>query len=227
MNYQLVVFDMAGTTVKDNKDVHRILKSALHKHDIEISIDDANEVMGIPKPVAIRKLLLKRYQGTHVITDDWINVIHRQFMSEMVRFYEDDPSVGEREGVSETFRNLKRNGVKIAIDTGFDRQIADAILKRLGWEVEKLIDFSVTSNEVKLGRPYEDMIFKAMKETGVLDPKKVVKVGDTISDLQQGRAAACGLIVAITSGAFSEEDLKTEHPHHVIGEISELLPLMN
>lgn len=227
MNYQLVVFDMAGTTVKDNKDVHRILQSAMRKHGIEITIDDANEVMGIPKPVAIRKLLAKRYEGTKPITDLWIDEIHRQFVSEMIRFYEEDPAVVEREGVSETFRNLKANGVKVAIDTGFDRQIADAILKRLGWREKGLIDVSVTSNEVKFGRPYGDMIFKAMKETGVLEPKKVVKVGDTISDLQQGRAAACGLIVGITSGAFSAEDLKTEHPHHVIGEISELLDLMN
>ena len=45
MSIQLVVFDLAGTTVNDNKDVHRVLQRALANAGVEISIDDANEVM--------------------------------------------------------------------------------------------------------------------------------------------------------------------------------------
>lgn len=50
----LVVFDLAGTTVKENFDVQRILKKSFAKVGLEITIEQTNLVMGIPKPVAIR-----------------------------------------------------------------------------------------------------------------------------------------------------------------------------
>jgi phosphonatase-like hydrolase len=226
MTYQLVIFDLAGTTVKDNNDVHRVLQVALLKHGVEISIEDANAVMGIPKPVAIAALLEKRHHGTKEITGSWINDIHRDFVDDMIRFYETDPSVGEKPGVRETFRILKESGVRIAVDTGFDRRVTGPLLDRLGWFRDDLVDCSVTSDEVAKGRPYPDMIFEAMKQTGVTDVEHVVKVGDTISDIRQGRAAGCGLVVAVTSGAFSAEELRQEKPDHLIDQLPDLLPFL-
>jgi phosphonatase-like hydrolase len=226
MYYELVIFDLAGTTVRDNKDVHRILQSALLKHDVVISIEDANEVMGIPKPVAIRILLEKRHYSRFSIADQWVEEIHRDFVTDMIRFYETDASVGEKTGVSETFRELKSLGVKIAVNTGFDRFITDALLARLGWQRNLLIDFSVTSDEVARGRPFPDMIFRVMNHLGVNKSSHVIKVGDTVSDLQEGHAAGCGIVVGVTSGAFSAQALKSENPHHLIHEIPELLSLL-
>jgi phosphonatase-like hydrolase len=226
MKYELIVFDLAGTTVKDNKDVHRVLQSAMSKHNIDISIEDANDVMGIPKPVAIRQLLSRRYKGEKPITNAWIDDIHHQFVREMISFYKHDASVGERDGVTETFRNLKAQGIKVAVDTGFDRQITQPLLARLGWITNKLIDFSVTSDEVPNGRPYPDMIFEAMKHTGVKDVKKVVKVGDTVSDILEGNAAGCGLVVGVTSGSFTYSQLQDEKPDYLIHEVSEVLDLL-
>ena len=150
MNPELIVFDLAGTTVKDNHDVHRALQKALEKFGISISIADANTVMGLPKPVAIRSLLNSHGQQ-HEITEDLVQEIHKIFVDEMIHFYQEDPSVAEKEGVTETFRRLKESKLKVAIDTGFDRQITDSILRRLGWEDQHLIDASVTSDEVERG----------------------------------------------------------------------------
>jgi phosphonatase-like hydrolase len=227
MKYKLVVFDLAGTTVKDNKDVHRVLISALEKNNVQISLDDANLVMGYPKPVAIRQLLEKGYLGDQEITVSWIESIHRQFVSEMILFYESNPLVGEKLGVSETFEKLKAKGIKVAVDTGFDRAITTPLLRRLRWEEQKLIDFSVTSDEVPRGRPYPDMIFKAMNLTGITDPLSVIKVGDTASDVQQGRAAGCGLVVAVTTGAFTAEMLTKEKPDHLIESLPQVLSFVN
>jgi phosphonatase-like hydrolase len=226
MQYELVIFDLAGTTVRDNKDVHRVLQSALLKNDVVITIEEANEVMGIPKPKAIRILLEKHHYSQLSITDQWIGKIHRDFVADMIRFYETDASVGEKAGVTETFRKLKSLGVKIAVNTGFDRLITDALLTRLGWQRNKLIDFSVTSDEVAHGRPFPDMIFQAMKCLDVAESSSVIKVGDTVSDLQEGHAAGCGVAVGVTSGAFSAQALKAENPHHLIEEIPELLSLL-
>jgi phosphonatase-like hydrolase len=226
MAIELVVFDFAGTTVKDNKDVHRILRKALAQHGVQISIDDANVVMGIPKPVAIRELVEKRYRGTRPITSDWITEIHSLFVKEMIDFYKTDPSVGEKAGVYNTFKKLKQSKLKIVVDTGFDRQITDPLLERLGWKKENLIDASVTSDEVERGRPFPDLIFKAMELTNIKDVKNVAKVGDTASDMQEGNSAGCGWVIGITTGAFSKEALQKEKHTHLIENVQEVLEIL-
>ena len=55
---------------------------------------------------------------------------------------------------------------KVALDTGFTRAIADVILARLGWD-STVVDASVASDEVERGRPYPDLIYRAMASTGV------------------------------------------------------------
>lgn len=226
MKIELVVFDLAGTTVNDNKDVHRVLKKALANFDVNISIEDANEVMGIPKPIAIEKLIRKRYQGSVDIISDWIKEIHELFVEEMISFYKTDLSVTEKEGVTETFKRLKDHDIKVVVDTGFDRPITDALLKRMGWVKNHLIDASVTSDEVLRGRPYPDMIFKAMELTGVRDISKVAKVGDTVSDLQEGNSAGCSIVVGVTTGAFAKEELEKEEHTHLIERIPEMIGIL-
>jgi len=223
-NIQLVVFDLAGTTVYDNKDVHKVLQFALKDKGVEISIDDANEVMGIPKPDAITQLLEKKKYPS--ITNELIDSIHHTFVERMVHFYMYDNSVTEKPGVTETFRKLRAHGIKIAIDTGFDRIITNAVLKRMGWLENNLLDVSVTSDEVERGRPFPDLIYKVMELTGVADAKNIAKIGDTASDLHEGTSAGCGIVVGITSGAFSREQLSLEPHTHLIDNIPEILAVL-
>jgi len=226
MSIQLVVCDLAGTTVKDNKDVHRILQMALIEFDVHITLNDANEVMGLPKPLAIRLLLEKRKESELKITSGLIDVIHKRFVTEMIHFYHNDDAFGEKEGVSDTFRRLKANGIRVAVDTGFDREITNVILKRVGWVENQLIDASVSSDEVPNGRPHPDLVFKAMQLTEVSDVKAVAKVGDTISDLMEGNNAGCGMVVGVTSGAFSRDRLAQEKHTHLIENIPQLLDVL-
>jgi len=227
MAIELVVFDLAGTTVNDNKDVHRVLQQALAQYDVPISIEDANLVMGIPKPVAIRTLLEQRYSGARAIDTTWIDEIHTVFVENMIRFYREDAGVSEIPGTSEVFRMLKERKLKVAVDTGFDRQITEPLLDRLGWQRNNLIDASVTSDEVGSGRPHPDMIFRAMELTGVANVRNVAKIGDTASDVQEGRSAGCALVIAVTTGAFSEEALRAENPTHIIHNLRELAAILD
>lgn len=224
MQIELAVFDLAGTTVKENFDVQRTLQNAFKKSGLDITIEQANKVMGIPKPVAIRELLEKINHPQ--ITDDFIDHIHSVFVADMISFYQHDPTVQENDGVSETFKSLKSHGIKIVVDTGFDRPIVSALLNRLSWEKQGLIDGSVTSDEVANGRPHPDLIVKAMAIAGVSDPKRVAKIGDTISDLGEGTAAGCGLVVGITSGSFSKEQLMAVPHTHIIERIPQIVGVL-
>jgi phosphonatase-like hydrolase len=183
--------------------------------------------MGIPKPVAIRMLLEQRYTGPRAIDQAWIDEIHAVFVENMIRFYREDASVAEMPGTSDVFRLLKQRKLKLVVDTGFDRRITEPLLDRLGWRRNNLIDASVTSDEVANGRPHPDMIFRAMELTGVTHVRNVAKIGDTASDIQEGRSAGCALVIGVTTGAFSEAALQAENPTHIIHNLHELPAILD
>ena len=219
MSIKLVVFDMAGTTVRDDNFVHQAFVDAFAKNEKTVTIADVNPIMGYPKPIAIDKVLEKYdWERNEAIIDR----IHTDFVNNMVNFYKNDPSVEEINGTSEVFQSLKNKGVKIAIDTGFSKIIMDTIIERLGWRKKNLIDFAIASDEVENGRPYADMVLKSMENFNIEDPKEVAKVGDTSSDMQQGNAANCAYVVGVTTGAFTREDLAKEPHTHIIDGLREL-----
>ena len=61
-----------------------------------------------------------------------------------------------------------------------------------------------------------------MSRLGVADSNNVAKVGDTPADLQEGQNAGCGLIVGVTGGTHTRDELEP-HPHtHLIETIADL-----
>src|SRR3954454_25123288 len=126
MAIELVVFDMAGTTVNDEDSVSRCVQAALEAVGGAGTVADVNEVMGIPKPEAIRHLVGK--SPRREVLSDRIDEIHRDFVARSFRFYQADPSVREVAGSEQTFRTLQDSGIKVALNTGFDRSITRTIL---------------------------------------------------------------------------------------------------
>lgn len=194
MTYEMCVFDMAGTTVDDSGNaVASALCDAFAAAGMAIVPATVNPVMGIPKPLAIRTILAEM-RGAEP-TDAEVTAIHRDFQNRMVEHYRTSPLVKEIAGTSELFRELKGRGIRVTLDTGFDRRILDTIVDRLGWR--DLIDDSCASDEVSKGRPDPELIHVLMKRAGVKDAKRVAKFGDSVSDIEQGLAAGCGFVGAI------------------------------
>jgi phosphonatase-like hydrolase len=126
----------------------------------------------------------------------------------------------------QVFDELHRAGLSIVLDTGFSRPIVDAVLARLGWDKGGFLLATVASDEVPRGRPHPDLIWKAMKLSGVNAASQVAKVGDTPSDLLEGTAAGCGLVIGVTNGTHTREEL-AQHPHtHLISSLQELPPII-
>jgi phosphonatase-like hydrolase len=143
----------------------------------------------------------------------------------MLDYYTNDPSVQPVAGAEEVFHTLRQQGVKVALDTGFDRSIVAAILKRLCWS-ETVIDASVSSDEVTQGRPNADMILRAMELTNVADPALVAKVGDTPSDLLEGTNAGCRYVIGVTAGSHTREELE-QFPHtHLVSTVTDVPPIL-
>ena len=219
----LVVLDMAGTTVRDEgAPVVRCLREALAAEGSPVPFASAIALMGIPKPLAIRQLREEVGASVDAVT---IAQIHADFVARMLHYYRNDASVGPIDGAEATFARLRAAGIRVALDTGFSRDIADAVIERLNWQDK--IDASITSDEVENGRPHPDMIYALMNRFDIADPARVAKVGDTPSDLQEGTAANCGWVIGVTEGTHTIEQL-TPYPHtHLIPSVAALPALFD
>jgi phosphonatase-like hydrolase len=221
----LVVFDMAGTTVcDDGGTVARCLVDALAEFGYGVTPAAANGLMGLPKPEAINRLLAA-YVPDPEERNALVPDVHDAFLGRMVQYYRTDPGVRAVDGAEATFARLRAAGVRVALDTGFSREVVDVILDRLAWHGR--IDASVASDEVPRGRPYPDMLHYLMGAFGILDPAQVAKVGDTPTDLEQGTTARCGWVVGVTGGSHTREQLEP-YPHtHLIPTVAQLPALFD
>jgi phosphonatase-like hydrolase len=224
MAVELVVFDLAGTTVHDDDAVNHCFRAALAGGGVAVSAAAVNEVMGLPKPQAIR-LLVER-AGEREAVEDRVQTLHADFVARMIRLYRSDPSIHEIPGTSETFRRLRAAGIRVALDTGFSRNITDVLLARVGWVAAGLVDASICSDEVPRGRPYPDMIRALMSRLGVVDPQAVAKVGDTPADLAEGDNAGCGLVIGVTGGSHRRGQLEPFPHTHLIETVADLPALL-
>jgi len=219
MPVKLVVFDIAGTTVTDNNYVANAFQNALQKQGITVAIREINPLMGYEKRLAIQMILEKN--GID-FDDDMIEDIYIEFIDAMVDFYEYSPEVQPAPGAEELFQYLKDNAVTVALNTGFPKTIADAVVTRFRWIEKGLIDDYIASDEVEKGRPYPYMIDRLMYRAGVDDPLLVAKVGDTAVDIEEGKNAGCSYVIAVTTGAYSRHHLKAIGPTHIVNSLSEI-----
>src|SRR2546421_11217780 len=107
---ELVVFDMAGTTVYDGNAVNNSFCAALAAVGVEADAALVNTVMGLPKPEAIRRLLTEAGRGERrgVSPPVWeVDAIHEDFVRRMRHYYATDPSVREVPGAAATFAVLR------------------------------------------------------------------------------------------------------------------------
>ena len=220
---EVVVFDLAGTTVRDQGYVYEAFHAALLQAGLELSPDEVNPLMGYAKPEAIA-ILLEKHKG--VAEPDEIDRIHEAFVEHMLEFYRTTPDLAEMPGAASLFTKLQEAGIQVALDTGFSRDIAKVIFQRLGWKEGETYQASVTSDEVERGRPYPDMIREIMAYLDIEDPKRVAKIGDTPVDLEEGQRAGCGINIGITTGSFSRQDLSL-YPHtHIIAQLDDALSIL-
>jgi phosphonatase-like hydrolase len=219
MNYRLAVFDIAGTTVADPGFVAEAFIQAMQAEGHHLDAEQIRPLMGYPKPQAIARLL-----GEHADSAQ-IARIHGDFVQRMLDRYRHGDGIEALPGAEALFDTLRERGLRIGLNTGFSRDIADAIVQRLNWA--ERIDALVASDEVPQGRPAPYMIRTLMAACGVTHAGQVVKIGDTEVDIAEGRNAEVGLVVAVTTGAFSRAEIEPYQPDHIIDRLDELPVLLD
>ncbi len=221
----LVVFDMAGTTVRDLHEVEKCFIKAAGATNLPVEPDRVLAMQGIPKKIVVKTLWSEILGDDHPDLEANVEETYKHFMAVLEHHYATE-NVVEVAGAEACFQWLRNQGIKVALTTGFYRKVTNIILHRLGWnkgldehhlamEPSAVIDLSLTPDETMKGRPHPDMIFKAMKMLGVEDSARVVNIGDTPSDLISADAALVGLSIGVFEGTHDIQALEP-HPHDVL-----------
>src|SRR6185369_9622897 len=116
MGIELVVFEVAGTTVKDDGAVADCLRATVAQRGRGPVSAEINDVMGLPKPEALARLLTSALDRLPHRGE--VSQAHDEFERRMVRHYLMDPLVGEIRGTWNVFHALRARGVRVALDTG-------------------------------------------------------------------------------------------------------------
>lgn len=220
---QAVVFDMAGTTIDEGNLVYQSVQHAMKLFGFAFTLDKIMvEIGGMSKREGIEQLLKANFPNR--CNKLLVDKIFDAFRNGLEERYISDTSIKEMAGASDLFRWLRSKNIRIALNTGYFRSTVDILIERMGWATENLIDFSVASDEVEKGRPEPNMLNKISSEFQVA-PTHIAKVGDTISDINEGHNAGCAMVIGITSTKYSQEDLRQLGATHTISRLVELKEL--
>ncbi len=230
---RMVMFDLAGTTIRDENCVAQCLYRAAQDTGIDCSLEELSRNIGTNKRDLYRLMIHRARGGVAVLNDlgqiavsdaealqaDQAFVTYERYMLEHYSTH-----LEEIPGASDVFRWLKSRGIKVATDTGFHRDINDVIMQGTGWLRDGLVDVSLCVSDIpgERGRPAPFMIFKAMMELGITSVHQVVKVGDQPADMLEGYHAGCLATVGVLSGPVDAATLGVHRHTHLIPSVAQL-----
>jgi len=216
---QLMVVDLAGTTVHDPGIVEASVRTALAATapgtDLTSAMATLRSLRGGDKQAMFQTLL-----GDAGLARSAHSVFEADLAARVAR--------GEMtpiEGAKETFAELRSRGVRVALTTGFSASVRDTLLSHLGWT--GLIDFALSPSDAGRGRPWPDLVLTAALLARVDGVARVGVIGDTANDLLAGTRAGASLVVGVLTGAHDRAEL-TAAPHtHIIDSIARLPALVS
>ena len=205
-NIDLMVCDMAGTTVEEGGQVYVLLQAAMNEAGLKVSNDEMHPWHGAKKEAVIAHFAMTNKTPAAQIESLILTVSDRFVEMVQEAYFRPDSGVAPiNVGLPGYVRQLQATGMKFALCTGYPVEIQQALVKAL--DFEDLVDGYVSAYEVPEGRPYPYMVHRLMERLHICSAERVCKVGDSVRDIEEGRNAGCGLVVGVLSGADSGEAL--------------------
>jgi phosphonoacetaldehyde hydrolase len=190
-----VIVDWAGTIVDFGSSAPAgAFVELFRRHGISLTSAEARGPMGTNKRDHVAALLLglphvaaewARQHGAPP-TDADVGKLYEEFIPLQISVLADYADI--LPGTLEAFAELRQRGLKIGSTTGYNRQMIDVVLgvvRPKGLEP----DCVVTSSDARGGRPSPWMALEAAAWLDAWPLSQVVKIGDTLADIDEGRNA--------------------------------------
>ena len=248
------VLDWAGTTV-DHGCMAPVLAfmQAFGEAGVPISVGEARAPMGKAKWDHIKAIVAEeavalRWQEVHGARPDDTDVerLYERFLPLQVQ------TVGERSelvpGALDAVAGMRARGMAIASTTGYPREVMEVVAreaKRQGYEP----DITICAGDTPTGRPGPFMALEALVRLSVSPVEAVVKIGDTVVDVEEGLSggmwsvgvAASGNEVGLPVGEYAAlaaeerhrlcaaatEVLQEAGAHYVVDTIADVMPVLD
>ncbi|OCA69294.1 HAD family hydrolase [Chryseobacterium artocarpi] len=215
-NIELLVLDMAGTTVDEDNVVYKTVTEAVNEHGYQVGLEQVLiTCAGMEKLEAITSLL-KEIGGNE---EDALPIFEK-FSVKLKDAYQ-NLEVKPINGTEDFLLKMKAQDKKVVLNTGYTSEIAQQLLDKLQWKENIHFDALITADDVSESRPSPEMILLAMKKFNINNPELVLKAGDSVIDIEEGKNAGCGLTIAVLSGAQNRSELEKAEPDYILNTISE------
>ncbi len=248
------IFDWAGTTVDYGCFAPAVVfQEVFKKHGIDITMEQARGPMGAAKRLHIKMVsemepVAAAWQAAHgsPCSEADIDQMYQEFIPMQLKCILDYNELVP--GTNECMHELRNRGLKIGATTGYNGDMMKAVAddaKLRGYQP----DLSVCADDVPAGRPSPWMAIKAAMELEVYPFEAIVKVGDTVPDIDEGVNGGMWSVGVVTSGneiGMTPQEIRMADPvefkakhakaslklaqagaHYVIDSIADLLPVID
>ena len=180
---EAVVFDMDGVLVDTEHLWDEVREELTAEWGGRYSPEAQQAMMGMSS------LEWSRYLHEVVGLREPPDVINAEVVRRMLARYETDLPVVP--GAPEAVRRLRDDGLALAVASSSNRELIDAVLRRV--ELEPCFGVTVSSEEVARGKPAPDVYLEAARRLGV-EPARCAAVEDSASGIRAAHAAGMRLI---------------------------------
>lgn len=212
-NLKAIFFDFDGTLANT---IHGILACMRETYTrMGIPIPDSKsmaQTIGLPLDESLRQAAGLSREQTQEATELYCRLFPQYEIGNVTIF----------PGVLETLDTLQQRGLRLAIATSRDMESLQMIMRPRG--MEPLFEQMTTASDNLQPKPAPELVEVLLKRMG-LTPDEVLVVGDTIYDIEMGKAAGCRTC-AVTYGNHPRERLLEAEPEFMIDSMPELLELL-
>lgn len=213
-NIRTVIFDFDGTLA----DTQHLIKKTFLK-----------TVKDIRAPIPIDSYFNKITSFTLEEMFREVGVVKKEMLQKAISLYCNiynkiaPKNVKLFSGAEQTLNILKEHDFILAIATNERKANFESLF--LSLNLHSYFSVTVCEDEVHLPKPYPDMVYKILNETGS-SPSNTLIVGDSTLDISIGKTTGCHTC-AVTYGAHPEKKLRQYSPDWLIDYPLNLLSILN
>ncbi len=205
---ECVILDWAGTAVDfGSMSPVSAFTGAFKRHGIEVTDQQVRAPMGMLKRDHIRTMFAmpeigEQWKCLHGVEPDQdaVEAVYADFEPALMASLSEHCDL--KPGLLDAVHWLKSHGIRIGSTTGFTTAMMQ-VVQRGARNNGYAPDLVVTADDVGgFGRPWPYMIFRNMQQLQIGAVNRVVKVGDTLSDIEEAKRAG---VVAVGVAQGSSE----------------------
>ncbi|MFB4349953.1 HAD family hydrolase [Microbacterium sp. CR_7] len=215
---ELVVLDMAGTTVLDDGVVESAFQRAAERTGVADRMPWGEALAYVRDTMGQSKIdVFTHLAGGDRSAAERATAAFEGAYAEIVA----EQGVTPIAGAADAIQGLKDAGLAVVLTTGFAPVTRDALIDGLGWR--GLIDLALSPVDAGRGRPAPDLVLTALLRTGASSVSAVAVAGDTVSDVESGRRAGAGFVAGVLTGAHDRTALTAAGADAVLPDVTALL----